>query len=290
MSAAEPQVQPLILPMRLNFLIGSILPFLAGLSLFIGTSDTSSTGAWTIKSAISAAALGAGYWAGFFIVFLAGFERTWAKARIAFWVAFLFTCLGFVSTALDLDLFHTDSGSLGTQLLTILWLAPYAAGPILMAALLYFQRRAPGGDPPREAVLPGWVRAVVAVQGAILGVVGVLLFVAPVGVSKAIWPWDFAPLAGRVMGAWLLALALGAALVLRENDWARSRGACITYTLFGVLQIVVLLRYSDAVDFGELRTIAYLLFLASIVAVGGYGIAASSRPGAAPRAARAAAS
>src|SRR4051812_35313785 len=257
--SAEPQVKPVILGMRLNFLIGSILPFLAGLSLFIGTSDTSSTGAWTIKSEISAAALGAAYWAGFAIVLLAGFERVWAKARIAFYVAFLFTCLGFLSTALDLDLFHTDSGSVGTKLLTILWLLPYAAGPILLATLLYFQRRAPGGDPPREAELPVWVKAIVALQGLALVGVGIALFVAPVDVSDAIWPWKMAELAGRVMGAWLLALGFGAFLVLRENDWARSRGACVTYTLFGVLELVVLARYSDAVDFGDVRTVVYLV-------------------------------
>jgi hypothetical protein len=288
--SAEAQVKPVILGMRLNFLIGSILPFLAGLSLFIGTSDTSSTGAWTIKSEISAAALGAAYWAGFAIVFLAGFERVWAKARIAFYVAFLFTCLGFLSTALDLDLFHTDSGSVGTQLLTIVWLLPYAAGPVLMGTLLYFQRRAPGGDPPREAALPGWLRGAVGVQGVALALAGIALFIAPVDVSDAIWPWKMAALAGRVMGAWLLALAFGAALVLRENDWARSRGACITYTLFGVLEIIVLLRYSDAVDFGDVRTLVYLVFLASIVAVGGYGVRESSRSRGAPRAARAATS
>jgi hypothetical protein len=282
--SVEPQVKPVILPMRLNFLIGSTLPFLAGLSLFIGTSDTASTGAWTIKSEISAAALGAAYWAGFAIVFLAGFERVWAKARIAFSVAFLFTCLGFVSTAIDLGLYHTDSGSIGTKLLTFLWLLPYAAGPILMGALLYFQRRAPGGDPPRETELPGWLRPVVALQGAALVLVGIALFIAPVDVSDAIWPWKMAALAGRVMGAWLLALGFGAGLVLRENDWARSRGACITYALFGVLEIVVLLRYSDAVDFGDVRTLVYLVFLAGVVAVGGYGILESSRTRGAPRA------
>ena len=69
--------------MRWTLLITSALPFLAGLSLFVGTDMTDDWSAWTIESAITAAAIGAAYWGAFFIKFLSGLERIWARARVA---------------------------------------------------------------------------------------------------------------------------------------------------------------------------------------------------------------
>ena len=53
-------------------------------------------------------------------------------------------------------------------------------------------------------------------------------------------------------------------------DARRSRAAAFCYAAFGALQLVVLARYSDDVDFGELRTIVYLIGLVSILIVGIY--------------------
>ena len=275
-------VKPLATGMRLNLLIGSLLPLLAGLSLFVGTSDTDTTSAWTIKSKITAATIGAAYWAGFFLTFLSGMERTWARARIAVPAVLVFTILGFVSTAIDFDRFHTDEGGVGTQFLTWLWLVPYALGPLLIVTLLILQLRVPGGDPPREAPLPQWTRIALGAQAAVLGGVGIALFVAPVDVSEAIWPWDLTELTGRVIAAWLIALAVGTVHVIVENDWARSRPASVAYTLFGALEIVVLLRYTDEVD-GSARLWLYIAFLVSIIALGAYGWRSARRDRARPR-------
>ena len=270
-------VKPLSTGMRLNLLIGSALPFLAGLSLFVGTSDTDDTSAWTIKSSITAATIGAAYWAGFFLTFLASFERTWARARVAVPAVLAFTTLGLVSTIIDYDRFHTDSGSFGTQLLTWLWLVPYAVGPPLLVGLLVLQLRVPGSDPPREAPLPGWIRAVLALQAAALIGVGAALFIAPVDVADALWPWTLTSLTGRVIAAWLIALGVGVVTVLVENDWSRTRPAAVAYTLFGALEIVALLRYTDAVEWDEARVWVYLLFLVSAIAVGAFGWRAAGR-------------
>jgi hypothetical protein len=270
-------IKPLSTGMRLNLLIGSALPFLAGLSLFVGTSDTADTSAWTIKSGITAATIGAAYWAGFFLTFLASFERTWARARVAVPAVLVFTTLGLVSTIIDYDRFHTDSGSVGTQLLTWLWLVPYAVGPPLLVGLLVLQLRVPGGDPPREAPLQGWIRTVLALQAAALIGVGAALFIAPVDVGDAIWPWTLTSLTGRVIAAWLIALGVGVVHVLIENDWSRTRPAAVAYTLFGALEIVVLLRYTDAVDWDGARVWVYLLFLLSTLAMGALGWRAAGR-------------
>ena len=269
-ATGQPRVKRVTTLMRLNLLIGSALPFLAGLSLFVGTNDTDRYSAWTINSAITAAFIGAAYWGGFFITFVSGLERVWAYARIAIPTVMVFTVCNMISTIIHDDRFHTDSGRAITQAVTWLWLAPYFAGLLWLLLVVFLQLRAPGGDPPRVASLPGWLRAVLAVQGLGLLGVGLALFVAPLDVADAIWPWVLTPLTGRVIAAWLLALGVGCIAVIVENDWRRSRAAAFTYAVFGALELVVLARYSDDVDFGETRTIVYVIALVSILLVGIY--------------------
>lgn len=266
----QPQVKRVTTLMRLNLLIGSALPFLAGLSLFIGTNDTDRYSAWTIDSAITAAFIGAAYWAGFFLTFVSGLERVWAYARVAVPAVTLFTVCGLLSTLLHDDRFHTDSDRAVTEAVTWLWLVPYFAGLAFLLIVIALQLRAPGVDPPRVATLPGWLRVVLAVQALALVGVGLALFIAPLDVAKDIWPWKLTPLTGRVVGAWLMALGVGAAQVIVENDWRRSRAAAMAYAVFGALELVVLARYSDDVDFGQTRTIVYVAAIVSILLVGIY--------------------
>jgi hypothetical protein len=269
-ATAQPAVKRVTTLMRLNLLIGSALPALAGLSLFVGTNDTDRYSAWTIDSAITAAFIGGAYWAGFVLTFVSGLERVWAYARVAIPAVTLFTVCGLLSTLLHDDRFHTDSGRAVTQAVTWLWLVPYFAGLAFLLLVIVLQLRAPGGDPPRVARLPGWLRAVLAVQALALVGVGLALFIAPLDVATDIWPWKLTPLTGRVVGAWLMALGVGAAQVIVENDWRRSRAAAFSYAVFGALELVVLARYSDEVDFGQTRTVVYVVGIVSILLVGLY--------------------
>lgn len=271
--AVEPGVKPLHWALRLNLLIASVLPLTAGFSLFVLTSETDSYSAWTIDSAITAAAIGAAYWAGFFLPFLAGLERTWAAARVAIPPVIAFTAINLIAAIVDFGKFHTDADvdGFGTLLLSWGWVLTCAGGFGLLVFVIVLQLRLPGGDPPSGPPLEGPIRTVLVLQALVLGGIGAALFVAPVDVANEIWPWELTPLNGRVMSAWLIALAVGAVAVLRENDWTRSRPTAIGYTLFGALEIVVLLRYTDDVDFGSARLLIYLAFLVSIVVVGAYG-------------------
>ena len=57
------------------------------------------------------------------------------------------------------------------------------------------------------------------------------------------WPWRLMPLGAQVIGAWLLALAVATALVIWERDLDRLLVPAVTYTAFGVFQLLVALRY-----------------------------------------------
>ena len=134
----------------------------------------------------------------------------------------------------------------------------------------------PGGDSPRKRALPGWVRAVIAAQAAVLLVLGLALFVAPLATAP-LWPWSLTALTGRAFGAWFLGLGLAAAQMTWENDWQRIVPGSAGFAVFGVLELVVLARYPRAVDWAGPRVWLYLIFLLGLLAVGGYGWYAGRR-------------
>jgi hypothetical protein len=74
--------------MRWILRIAGILVLIAGYQLFVLTSQTDRYFAWTINPPLTAAFLGASYWASFVLVFLASQERYWANARAASFSAF----------------------------------------------------------------------------------------------------------------------------------------------------------------------------------------------------------
>ena len=254
--------------MRTLLIIAGGLVFLAGLQLFVFPERTEEFFAWTIDVPLTAAFLGAGYWASVAFEWLAARERLWANARIAVPSVFVFTSLTLVATVLHLDLFHLDSSlDLMTRAVTWAWIAIYASVPVFMIVLFVGQMGMPGDDPARSRVLPRTIALVLIIHAILLPAVGAYLFVAPVR-AASLWPWALTPLTGRAVGAWVLSLGVAAAHALWENDLRRVRVAAAGYSAIGVLQGAALARFPDAIAWGEFQTIVYLGVLASMVAVG----------------------
>lgn len=107
--SGKPAVRSSSVGMRLMLLAAGVLVFLAGFQLFILTEQTNLYFAWTIQPPLTAAFLGAGYWASFLLEIFAAREKVWAKARIAVPAVFTFTTLTLVATLLHLDRFHFNS-------------------------------------------------------------------------------------------------------------------------------------------------------------------------------------
>ena len=265
-------IRPLTAGMRRMLLAASALVFVVGIQLFILAEQTDRYFAWTINPPLTAAFLGAAYWASFLLEFLAARQPVWARARIAVPAVLLFTGLMLVATLLHLDRFHLDSA------FGWVWLAVYVVVPPLMLALLVHQLRVPGRDPPRRAPLRPWLRLVLCFHAAVLLALGAALFLLP-QTAAPLWPWMLTPLTGRAIGAWLLALGVAAAHLSWENDVERGHVAMPGYAVLGGLELVALARYPGALDWGEPRAWVYLLFLLSVLAVGLYGWRAASSLG-----------
>lgn len=231
---------------------------------------------WTIKPDLTAAFLGAGYAAGFVLVVLGLRSRSWAQARAAVVTVAVFATLTLLATLLHLDKFHFGADGVVARFAAWFWLGVYVVVPVALAGLIVHQQRSPGVDPERRDPVPSWLVAAFALQGLVMLVVGVALFVAP-STAKTLWPWMLTPLTARVVAAWLVAFAVASVLTVRERDLDRLAAGTVAYTVLGVLELVALLRYPDEVRWSSAAGIGYLVVLVSVVPVGAAGWLAAAR-------------
>lgn len=260
--------------MRRLLVVAGVLVVLAGVQLFVFPERTAEYFAWTIDPPLTAAFLGAAYWASAVFEFRASRETHWSRARIAVPTVFVFTALTLLVTLVHLDRFHLDGEfALATRLVTWTWIAIYAVVPIVMAILWIRHPRA--NVPALEPGLPGSLRTLVGVQAAVLLAVGGYLLVAPES-AASLWPWALTALTGRAVGAWLLSLGVAATHALVENQPDRLRPAAWAFVALGLLELAALARYPDSFDFASVSGAAFLLMLATTVVSGLWAIRLSN--------------
>ena len=262
-----PVVRPVIAPMRWLLYAASTLVFLAGLQLTVFTEQTNTYFAWTISPPLTAAFLGAAYWAAVPVEVIAARQTIWAKARVAVPAIWLFTTLTLVATLLHFGKFHFSSAIASAQGAAWFWLAIYAGVPVVMLLIGWLQIHAPGSDPPRGSPAATWMRALVLGQGAGMLAFGVGLFVLPDFVGP-VWPWALTELTARATGAWLIGIGFAALHANRENDISRIQPLAGGYTAFAVLELIAIARYSGNVNWSAPAAWVYLAFLFSILPVG----------------------
>ena len=259
------RVRPQVAGLRRFYWVAVVLVTSVGVFTFVLSESTARLFAWPIAPPLTAAFLGANYWSAFFLAFLSAREPGWGRARITYAVSIVFTSLTLLATLLHLDKFQFDKAN------GWLWLIVYLVVPPWLLVLLPLQLREPGREPPRTAPLERWLIPVIAVQGAVVLVIGIALWAAP-STSDSIWPWTLTPLTARAAGAWLLALAAGLAVTLWEHDWLRVRVAVPTFTAMPLLQLVALARFSGTLRWDGAGAWLYVAFLLSILLLGAFGL------------------
>lgn len=196
-----------------------IIPFLvAAFVLLYPLADTTDRlFAWTIRPPITAMLLGSAYAGG--IVFFVHVVRPnrWHAVRNGFPAVLLFATLLAVATFLHWDRFHFG------HLSFIVWVTLYVTTPFLVLAAMIVNRGEDSGAVDRQdAVLPGWVRILLALIGLGSLVVGLVLFVAP-QLAISIWAWPLTPLTARVCGAILTLPGMVNLWMLGDARWSAFR-------------------------------------------------------------------
>ena len=269
----------------------AVFTLLAANLLLVLTGSTDRLFAWTIAAEPTAAFLGAGYAAGFVLSLLALRQQRWSRIRVAMLTVTAFTVLTLAATVIHLHRFHLDAGGSMARSAAWLWLVVYLVIPAACLVVVGRQERHRDRAEPVRGPMPGWLVAVLAAQGLTLFVAGAVLFAG--GATRhhhmpndwtGFWPWPLTPLTAQAVGAWLIAFGFAAAVAIRERDLSRGLVPAVSYTAFGVFELLVVLRYRTQASADDPWLWAYVAVLATIAAAGGYGWRAALRP---PRAAHA---
>ncbi|HZA27878.1 MAG TPA: hypothetical protein VE915_09620 [Actinomycetota bacterium] len=264
----QPRVQETSVPIlpvtRLSFLLGMLLATVAGIQLYVLSTRTADFFAWTIGVPLTAAFLGAFFWANTPSFVVALRDGEWPRVRILIVATLSLTVFMAIATLRHLDIFHLKEGELTARLAAWAWLIVYVGLPWLLIASFVQQERAGAGlaYSVRDPLL-GWVRVYFLLQAVGATILGLGLSFAP-GVFADIWPWALPPLPAGAVGAWVLAFAAASWWVLREGDWQRIRIAIPGYLAMCALQLLAAFRFRNELVDGP-RTWAYVGTLAGLL-------------------------
>jgi hypothetical protein len=262
--AADTETRPMTPGVRAGLVAIASVIFWLGLSLFVFPTHTDDLFAWTIQPPLTAAFLGASYWASTTLAVACAAERDWARGR-AFAAPYLVAGVVLLwVTLVHIDRFHMDAVT-GWA-----WLILYAVFPPSVLVLLGRQLRTPGTEPAPGAPIPPAILAVLGLQGIVMVALGTALVIAPDD-AASLWPWNLTALTGRAIGTFVLAQGVLALAVCRERDWSRVRPAMLQFVVLGTLHLVAIARFSDTLDWDRAGAWLYLGFVVSVLAVGVYG-------------------
>jgi hypothetical protein len=267
-------IRPVIPFTRIVFILAAALAVIAGIQLYILTDFTDHYFAWTIAQPLSATFLGAGYWTGVVLLLFACGQRAWANIRIAIAAVGVFVPFMLLTTLLHLDRFHFNSTDTNALVAAWAWMIVYVLVPFVLLAVVWLQLRTPGGDPPREAPLPLWLRFLLGFNALVALVVGLFLFIFPQAASP-LWPWILTPLTAQAIGTGFLSLAIASLQFIRENAWSRGRVGTVSYLAIGALQLIALARYADTVRWELPGTWLYIIYMLGIFGGGIYSTIAA---------------
>jgi hypothetical protein len=262
----------------------AVLTLLAVLQLLLLADVADRYWAWSIRTELTAAFLGAAYAAGCVLSVAALRQHDWPRIRVPLLTVTAFTWLTAVPTLIHLHRLHLVTGGPVARVVSWVWLAVYLVIPLVCVVVTARQERRRDDDGAVSRPMPLWLTIVLAAEGAVLAFAGVVLYVSGMAVhhheptNARFWPWALMPLSAQVIGSWLIALALGTALVVRQRDLSQMLVSGMTYTAFGIFQIVAVVWYWPQLERHGVQLWGYLAVLVAIVGTGGYGWRAAGRP------------
>jgi len=261
-------------PMRNLLYTAGALVFGAGFQLFVLTEYTAEYFAWTIDPPLTAACLGASYWAAMLLELSAARATRWVDARVAVPGVLLFTALTNIPIFQNLPAYNLDNPA------AWVWVAVYLFVPFLLAGALWHQLRQPGVDPARGEAPPLLIRGALAFHAVLFLGMGFGLLLAP-ELAGPFWPWDLNPgdsmyggITEPYFGCWGLGLGLVAAQAAWENDMHRLRPAFPAYVALGGFQLIAVARYPETLSWDGPAAWLWVGLLASILITGVAGLLA----------------
>jgi len=246
--------------LRATLMLFAGLALVAGFLLFPLAEETERFFSWTIQPPLTAAFMGAAYWAAFVLIGWTARAGTWEVARPTLVPVTAIAVLLLAATLLHLDKFDFDS------IFGWFWLVVYCVVPPALAVLVWRQLRGRSEPGPGGRAIPPPLRALLALQALVMGVIGAVMFIEP-STADDLWPWALTPLTARAVSAFLIGFAAAAAYAVAENRAERFAGAAYSYATLGALELLAAAVFSADFD-GGARTAAYVAFVAGVLVAG----------------------
>ncbi|MBC7875588.1 MAG: hypothetical protein H7Y59_00340 [Anaerolineales bacterium] len=152
----------------------------------------------------------------------------------------------------------------------LFWFAAYIAYPIIGFWIAWTQRNT--SNESKSPSLPNWIRNYFLLQGALLTILSLILFLAP-DFMITLWPWKITRMLAQIYSGPFLSFGIGSLMLSRQQTWPQVRiGAWGIFVLaLGVLVVSAIHRSlftlsspSALVWFGGFLLVAIILGAAII--------------------------
>lgn len=231
----------ILLPVRVVAAIIVVVLVLAVIVLYGMPTETERFWAWTIGAPMTALLMGVGYAAGTYFFTRAFTSRSWRSVSLGFPSITVFTTLLLIATVLHWEKFNHG------HIAFFAWAFLYAVTPVLIPALWLINRQRDPGRETTDLLVPLWSRSVLALSGAAISALALVLFIAP-SVMMPDWPWQLTPLTARTVAAYVGLTGSSLALIAIDGRW-RAAKVLIESLIIGVaLTVVAILRAWDTLD------------------------------------------
>ena len=250
------------------FLVANAVAAVFSLVLAPGSEDWFT---WTIAPDANARLLAVMYANAVVLAVIALRQPDWAHARAIFVLITFFALAATVMTFFNLDPFRAHP-----WYHLAYWFTGYGVLVATAPAVLVWQERRHGGRLAVDTPLTPLQLVTGAAAGAGMGTAALALLANPARFSD-VWPWDVAPLTGRLLGVWLAAFAVAYAWALWDGDWGRARPLYLAAPVTGVLLALVPLAHTGDVRPSAGAELVVYYALALLVAAPGLGLLARTR-------------
>jgi hypothetical protein len=245
------------------FLVANAIGAVLSLTLAPGSEDWFT---WTVMPDANARLLAVMYANAIVLSVIALRQPDWAHARVIFVLICAFAIAATVMTFFNLEPFRAHP-----WYHLAYWLTGYGVLILVAPAVLVWQERLHGGRLPVELPMTLLQRATGAGAGVAMGAASLALLISPTDFSD-IWPWDVAPLTGRLIGVWLGAFAVAYGWALWDGDWGRARPLYLAAPLTALLLALVPPTHAGDVRAAAAGELAVYYGLALLVAAPGLGL------------------
>ena len=259
--ALMPAETPAAWPLRAWFAAEVFFAVASSWAVLVAPQETATNFAWPIRPVVTAALFGAIYFSALPLMLVGVFSRVWEHTRVLVLPAAVFTAAMLIPTFLHWDRFATGSVSFA------IWLASYVLPPpIFLACYIWQQKRSQPVGFGVTRPLPGFERAFLSANGAVLIVFAIAVMLFP-SVLQAIAPFAFTPLTARAFAGYVTLVALLQISMALENDWQRIRLATVMLIPLPFAIVFQLVRFGSGVQWTNVALWLFLLDLGLVAAL-----------------------